>query len=67
MSLDLLDQFRKPQFSTIDVAIKAPISKGYGFMFEKHPLKPGHWLYGHPGVLYVKALISQFKAMAVAQ
>jgi hypothetical protein len=49
VSKEFLDQFNKPQFNQIDVAIKAPIPKGYGFMYEKHPFKSGKWLYGHPG------------------
>lgn len=49
ISKDLVAQFNQPQFKQIDVAIGAPISKGFGFMYEPHPFKPGKFLYGHPG------------------
>jgi hypothetical protein len=49
ISSDIVDQFAKPQFKQIDFAIKAPIAKGYGFMYESHPMDTTKWLYGHPG------------------
>lgn len=50
LSTEMLEQFHRPQFSTIDVALKAPLSKGRGFMYEQHPFKRNSWLYGHPGL-----------------
>ncbi|KAI6190274.1 Beta-lactamase domain-containing protein [Aphelenchoides bicaudatus] len=49
LSPELVERFYEPQFTSIDIAIKAPLSKGFGFMYEAHPLKPGKFLYGHPG------------------
>uniref|UniRef100_A0A183BRZ5 Beta-lactamase domain-containing protein n=1 Tax=Globodera pallida TaxID=36090 RepID=A0A183BRZ5_GLOPA len=50
ISQELLNQLSKPQIiNQTDYVMKIPVSKGYGFMFEKHPRKPGKWLYGHPG------------------
>jgi len=49
LSKELVEQFTQPQFKQLDIVIKAPIAKGYGFMYEKHPFKRDKWLYGHPG------------------
>uniref|UniRef100_A0A0N5ANA1 Beta-lactamase domain-containing protein n=1 Tax=Syphacia muris TaxID=451379 RepID=A0A0N5ANA1_9BILA len=45
-----LSMYRYPQISTdLDQVILAPMAKGYGFYYEKHPYKRGQWLFGHPG------------------
>ncbi|KAI1703524.1 beta-lactamase domain-containing protein [Ditylenchus destructor] len=47
---EILDKFKRPEIvNGFDVVVGVPISKGYGFMYEKHPKKSGRWLYGHPG------------------
>uniref|UniRef100_A0A0N5BCW0 Beta-lactamase domain-containing protein n=1 Tax=Strongyloides papillosus TaxID=174720 RepID=A0A0N5BCW0_STREA len=50
ISKSLIKKLEKPEISNeIDIVFKAPISKGHGFMYEKHPYKKGQWLVGHPG------------------
>uniref|UniRef100_A0A915PW13 Beta-lactamase-related domain-containing protein n=1 Tax=Setaria digitata TaxID=48799 RepID=A0A915PW13_9BILA len=51
VSNDLLDLFRSPEISHgLDEVVLAPLAKGYGFMYERHPYKPGCWLVGHAGL-----------------
>uniref|UniRef100_A0A914C0E5 Beta-lactamase-related domain-containing protein n=1 Tax=Acrobeloides nanus TaxID=290746 RepID=A0A914C0E5_9BILA len=49
ISHKLVEKFHEPQVNNIDYVVKAPIAKGYGFMYEPHPKKSGKWLFGHPG------------------
>uniref|UniRef100_A0A0K0EGP2 Beta-lactamase domain-containing protein n=1 Tax=Strongyloides stercoralis TaxID=6248 RepID=A0A0K0EGP2_STRER len=50
ISKSLIKKIEKPEiYNEIDVVFKAPIAKGHGFMYEKHPYKKGQWLVGHPG------------------
>ncbi len=38
ISKQLVDKFRTPQISTgVDYVVLAPMAKGYGFMYERHP------------------------------
>ncbi|KAK6103667.1 Beta-lactamase family protein [Brugia pahangi] len=51
VSNNLLDLFKTPEISHgLDEVVLAPLPKGYGFMYERHPFKPGHWLVGHAGL-----------------
>lgn len=52
----MLPQFNQPQFKQVDMCIGAPLPKGYGYMYEKHPFKSERWLYGHPGLNSSKSL-----------
>ncbi|KHN86060.1 Beta-lactamase domain-containing protein 2 [Toxocara canis] len=50
VSKELVSLFKEPQISNgLDEVILAPMAKGHGFLYEKHPYKRGHWLVGHPG------------------
>uniref|UniRef100_A0AC35FEH8 Beta-lactamase-related domain-containing protein n=1 Tax=Panagrolaimus sp. PS1159 TaxID=55785 RepID=A0AC35FEH8_9BILA len=50
LSPDLVKKFAEPTVTGgLDAVIGAPMPKGYGFMYERHPVKAGKWLYGHPG------------------
>ncbi|KAI6217857.1 Beta-lactamase domain-containing protein 2 [Aphelenchoides fujianensis] len=43
VSAETLERIRKPQIlGEIDAALHAPLVKGHGFMFEKHPLRKDH-------------------------
>jgi len=47
----LLERFSQPQIGLdqFDCVVGLPVAKGHGFMYERHPRKPGKWLFGHPG------------------
>lgn len=50
VSRDLVDLYKVPEVvHGLDEVILAPLPKGYGFMYEKHPYKPEKWLFGHAG------------------
>uniref|UniRef100_A0A0M3I965 Beta-lactamase domain-containing protein n=2 Tax=Ascaris TaxID=6251 RepID=A0A0M3I965_ASCLU len=50
VSKELVSLFNEPQISTgLDEVVLAPIAKGHGFLYERHPYKRGRWLVGHPG------------------
>uniref|UniRef100_A0A914YT74 Beta-lactamase-related domain-containing protein n=1 Tax=Panagrolaimus superbus TaxID=310955 RepID=A0A914YT74_9BILA len=50
LSPELVKKFSEPTVNGgLDAVIGAPMPKGYGFMYERHPIKSGKWLYGHPG------------------
>lgn len=41
VSHDLLNLFKAPEISHgLDEVVLAPLPKGYGFMYERHPFKP---------------------------
>ncbi|VDN01724.1 unnamed protein product [Thelazia callipaeda] len=44
VSKNLINLYKMPEIS------RAPLPKGYGFMYERHPFKPGCWLVGHAGL-----------------
>lgn len=50
VSSSTMDLFKEPEISRgLDEVILAPFPKGHGFMYERHPYKPGSWLVGHAG------------------
>uniref|UniRef100_A0A7E4UWA0 Beta-lactamase domain-containing protein n=1 Tax=Panagrellus redivivus TaxID=6233 RepID=A0A7E4UWA0_PANRE len=50
ISPEWIEKFKVPTVNNeIDCVIGAPMYKGYGFMHERHPTKPGKFLFGHPG------------------
>uniref|UniRef100_A0A914EMI5 Beta-lactamase-related domain-containing protein n=1 Tax=Acrobeloides nanus TaxID=290746 RepID=A0A914EMI5_9BILA len=49
ISKELVERFYNPLIIGTDAVINFPFAKGYGFMYEPHPKKPGKWLFGHPG------------------
>lgn len=41
VSKDLVNLYKQPQvINGLDEVVLAPLAKGYGFMYEKNPLKP---------------------------
>ncbi|VDM56738.1 unnamed protein product [Angiostrongylus costaricensis] len=49
-SKQLLERFKTPLItSEIDEIVIAPLPKGYGFLYERHPTAGKCWLVGHPG------------------
>uniref|UniRef100_A0AC35U5F9 Beta-lactamase domain-containing protein n=1 Tax=Rhabditophanes sp. KR3021 TaxID=114890 RepID=A0AC35U5F9_9BILA len=50
ISKSLVNTFITPEITNeVDVVFKAPMAKGHGFLYEKHPTKKDKWLVGHPG------------------
>ncbi|GMT13158.1 hypothetical protein PFISCL1PPCAC_4455, partial [Pristionchus fissidentatus] len=50
VSKELLQRLREPQVGfTFDEIVLAPLPKGHGFLYERHPLGGNRWLFGHPG------------------
>uniref|UniRef100_A0AC34RA32 Beta-lactamase-related domain-containing protein n=1 Tax=Panagrolaimus sp. JU765 TaxID=591449 RepID=A0AC34RA32_9BILA len=50
ISKGLIENFKEPVVTGgLDEVIGAPMPKGHGFLYERHPVKPGKWLFGHPG------------------
>uniref|UniRef100_A0A914WTT1 Beta-lactamase-related domain-containing protein n=1 Tax=Plectus sambesii TaxID=2011161 RepID=A0A914WTT1_9BILA len=50
ISEDLIQKIREPQITSgWDEVVMAPMVKGHGFMYERHPVDSKNWLIGHPG------------------
>lgn len=46
VSNNLLDRFKTPEISDgLDEVVLAPLAKGHGFMYERHPFKPVRMLF----------------------
>ncbi|TMS35060.1 hypothetical protein L596_002536 [Steinernema carpocapsae] len=50
ISKGMVEMFKKPQVVTgLDQVVLAPMVKGHGFFYERHPKDSNRWLVGHPG------------------
>ncbi|KAK0395340.1 hypothetical protein QR680_001239 [Steinernema hermaphroditum] len=50
VSQEIVELFKSPQISSgLDEVVLAPMAKGHGFFYERHPTDSDRWLVGHPG------------------
>ena len=68
ISKDLVEKFKDPIVNGgLDAVVGAPMPKGHGFMYERHPTKSGKWLYGRKLIFFLieitilKLIISSYK------
>ncbi|KAI6186264.1 Beta-lactamase domain-containing protein [Aphelenchoides besseyi] len=67
VSSEIVEMFKQPQIvDEIDAAVRAPLTKGHGFMYEKHPIDKTKWTLGHPGFGGSTVLFSPDDRLAIS-
>lgn len=67
ISQKTLERIRCPEIvNQTDCVLNVPMCKGNGFMYEKHPKKPGKWLFGHPAFGGSNVMIEPEEQLVIA-